>query len=808
MIKTKVIRVLCSAVLAISLLFTQSFAVFASMGLTTNQPPTSNAAQQGVTQPPDADADADITLTSDEDKASTVADAESNDPSSDSKPSTEPTKEEALNQIMNTNPEDADIPVVDPPKIPKASHYKQYPFPNEMIMSGIFENQSIFFKVPNYWETEYAYARIEFTLSQLIREDVPASLTFMINNIPIYSCRMNYDYGRTQTIYVTIPIELLNEGYNSFDLTGYVRLFDDEGCIDDLSGANWVNISQDSFIEVGYELLPHNKRIYYYPYPFMSSVEEDGSTTQVVVSDAMAESELSAALLLRADLASETSTSDNITLTTMSQMRHRHVNVNTVMVSELDNLPGEFRAYLTKEELESERMSSAALVKFVMYKYTDEDDEDHYSPLLIVTSKNGDCLMEAAMMLVDTTRSTQEPGSTAWVLANASQKIKENSVRSELTAGRYTIDGLVGSGINYVGPFHQVYTVYLPFSGGYVLNNSSKISLTFRYSENLDFDRSLITVYWGTVPVASKKLTRENASGDELSFVMPADVIGTTAQSLVIAFDLELPELFCTPRMDEMPWAYITGDSSLYLPLGVNSRLSFNLRPFPFEESSMYNNLTMVVPDSPSTVELDLMGHIASIYGESITSYGEIRVVRDSTFMASDDKAKDCNVIVIGNYNDSSLIRSLNDRLAFKYNEDGTEFIGNDKLVLSENYCDRIGSMQMFHSEYAAGRAILVVGGINDTTLGYIRDFMTSDENVWKISGDTVLIDSEGEIRPYVFLEDTGRGDKPGLKDFFMANKDSIIFTITATSAMLMLLLGCIFILLRIYGRSRENKKK
>lgn len=324
-------------------------------------------------------------------------------------------------------------------------------------------------------------------------------------------------------------------------------------------------------------------------------------------------------------------------------------------------------------------MFSAALVKFVMYRYTDNNKKNYYSPLLIITSKNGDCLMEAAMMLVDSARSTQEPGSSAWVLANASQKIKENYVRSELIAGRYTIESIIGSGINYVGPFHQVYTVYLPFSGGYVLNNSSKISLTFRYSENLDFDRSLITVYWGTVPVASKKLSKENASGDELSFVMPGDVIGTTAQSLVIAFDLELPELFCTPRMDEMPWAYITGDSSLYLPLGVNSKLSFDLRPFPFEESSMYNDLTIVVPDSPSSVELDLMGHIASIYGESITSYGEIRVVRDSDFMASDDIAKDCNIIVIGSYNNCSLIRSLNDRLAFQYNEDGTEFVGNDK---------------------------------------------------------------------------------------------------------------------------------
>ena len=153
-----------------------------------------------------------------------------------------------------------------------------------------------------YWGTQYAYARIQFTLSQLIG-DGPASLTFSVNNKPVYSCKVAYTDGQQQILYVPIPVDMLNIGYNSFGVTGYVRIYDDEGCIDDLTGANWVRIEESSFVTVGYDVVDSRNEIQWYPYPFLSTTDETGSRTAVAVSDAMSESELAAALLLRADCA-------------------------------------------------------------------------------------------------------------------------------------------------------------------------------------------------------------------------------------------------------------------------------------------------------------------------------------------------------------------------------------------------------------------------------------------------------------------------------------------------------------------------
>lgn len=701
-------------------------------------------------------------------------------------------RQEALSRLLSQNPEDAGAPVTERPAVADTSFNRQFSYSEDVLLSGIFETKSLFFEVPKYWECSYVYAQIEFTLSQMIQDDVPATLTFMVNDTPVHTCRMDYGNGRSQIIYVEIPVNLLKKGYNTFDITGYVRLYDEEGCIDDFSGANWVNISRNSFVEVGYEMLPHGNKISFYPYPFISSADPEGMHTQVVVSDEVENSELAAALLLRADIAAETEDEDAITLCKASDMSAD--SAGTVMVSLADNLPEKIKGQLTDEELTNPHLNSASLIRFI--------EDGHGNPLLLVTSKSPECLMEGAMMLVDETRVTQEDSSTAWVLENASQKVMEAKDANRLTAERYTIEGIVGSGINYTGPFHQEYTVYLPFSGGYVLANSSKISLQFRYSDNLDFDRSLITVYWGDVPVASKRLSRDYADGDELSFTMPADVIGTSASSLKIAFDLEIPELFCTPRMEDMPWAYVSGDSSLYLPLGVSGLLSFDLRPFPFEESSMFNDVMAVIPDMPTKVEMDTLGRVIAMYGENVTSYGSIQVKRASEMKQND---ANYNIIALGTYQNNALIKELNSRLAFPYSEDGESFTGNSQQVLSENYARRIALMELLPWDEGENRSVLVVGGVNDSTINLVNEFLKKDSNLWTLSHDTVLLDGSDEARSYSMLEQKKNLSEPDLKTFLKQNKDSVVFTVTATAAMVLLFFGCLLILLRIYGRSKEK---
>jgi len=682
--------------------------------------------------------------------------------------------------------EDAGMPLTQL-DIPESDYFKDFGYSDDIVLSGIYQTNKYFFQAPEYWDCQYAYARLEVELSQLI-QDVPASLTFLINGVPITSYKMDYRGGQVQTFFVEIPLEELVEGYNAFEITGYVRIYDDEGCIDDFSGANWICIRRTSFIQVGYNVKPHNHRISMFPYPFMSTIDESGTTTTVFVSDKCHPSELTAALMLRASLGSETASEDAITLARLSHRTGQEKNV--IVVSLRENLDSHYRA-VADNALGSAALDTQAMVVFVT---------DGGVNTLLITSDNENCLREAAMMLLDESRVTQERSNIAFVREDASASIQAQ-LGTSLEVGRLTLDSLLDSGLSFVGPFHQEGDIYLPFSGGFVLADSGNVSLKFRYSENLDFRRSVVTVYWGDIPVGSKKLSKELASGDELSFAMPEDVIGTHAGKITIAFDLELPDLFCTPRMDEMPWAYVTNDSSFYLPVGTSGNYTFDQRPYPFERSSSFNALTVVVPENITQSELDLLGRLITLYGESPSPYGELNVVYADSITEEDKKN---NLITIGTFADNTLIRELNDKLHFQYSDTGVSFRSNDVLALSDSFAREITTMQLMNSPYADDRAILVVGALDDQGVNNLHSFLKDPTNLWKLEKDTVLIDSEQNIRTFSLSEKQPDVSTPILEKMLETNRDAAVFTIAATAVMLLFLLTALLILIRIYWRQKK----
>ncbi|MGM9603563.1 MAG: cellulose biosynthesis cyclic di-GMP-binding regulatory protein BcsB [Faecousia sp.] len=694
---------------------------------------------------------------------------------------------EVLEIVTDIAPEDAANPltVLD---IPESPYFTDFSYSENILFSGIYKTHRYYFQVPEYWDCQYVYAQIEVELSQLI-QDVPASLTFMLNSTPVATYRMDYRSGRTQVFYVDIPLEYLQEGYNTFDITGYVRLYDDDGCIDDFSGANWICVRGTSFLQVGYAAKDPNRRISAYPYPFLSSLNESGSNTEILVSDKCDTGELAAALLLRADLGSETKLEDRITLARLSDSTAQAA--QRIIVSLRSNLSDRYRA-AAEEVLNGQDLSDRALIRFL---------EEDGTNVLLITSDNGEALTEAAMMLMDESRVSQEKSDVAFVQTDASAGIRAQ-IGSSLESGRMTLDSLMDSGLSFVGPFHQVGDIYLPFSGGYVLAESGMVDLKFRYSENLDFDRSVITVYWGDVPVSSKRLTRENAGGDTLSFTMPDDVVGTYAGKITIAFDLELPDLFCTPRMDEMPWAYITSDSSFYLPVGVGVNYTLNQRPYPFEVSSRFNDLNVVIPENITAAELDTLGRLIALYGEDPSPYGELKVSYAGSLLADEDK--NGNLIVLGTYADNSLIRELNQNLHFQYSDTGSNFRSNDVMVLSDSYSRSITTLQLLRSPYAEDRAVLVVGALDDEGMLNLHQFLTDAKNVWKLEKDTVLIDDEQDVRTFELAEKKAAVSTPILKRMLESNEDTAVFTLVSTAVMLLFLLAGILILIRIYWRQKK----
>lgn len=695
-----------------------------------------------------------------------------------------------IDYVLSSDPSMAGAPLRERPATPATAHQMIFRYSQNTVFRGIFEKSGYFFKIPRYWDTKYCLAQIEYTVSPLI-EDVPASLTFFFNDRPIYSCRVDYQNGESQIVFVKIPVEHLKEGYNEFAITGYVRLYDDDGCLDDFSGANWISISENSRIEAGYDLKDFGNQLSFYPYPLISTMDQNGENLTVFVPQDAMEDELQAAFLLRADLGDETVDEDRIEFKTLSALDQYQG--NRVIVARTDRLPQEALTYMPADNLAS---GSGALA----YEY---GSDGAYT--LVITARNGEDLYEAACMLMDEDRVTQEKDSWAFVPSGSAQTMVTNRTLSALIGNGETLKGITDQdGINFIGPFHQESSIYLPFSGGFVLGEGGKIELIMRYSDNLDFDRSMVTVYWGSTPVASRKLSQEKANLDVFSFMMPSDVVGTHASSVKVAFDLEIKELYCTKRADEMPWAYVSGNSTLYLPEGVSSTYDLALRPYPFQQLGHFKNLALVVPDTMTVTEYALFGRVAALMGANVSPYGSLRVWRASSFPQATENA---HVIALGTWKDNSFIREVNSHLSFRYADDGGRYLSNDQLLLSEQYASQIGILQIIRSPYQKGCAIMVVSGTDDQSLDQIDRFGMVQENTWSFAGDAFIIDRNLETKQFTFLQDQPV-EPAGLRERFEAHRDEIIFTLISTSAMLILLIAVLIILIRFRRNRREEANK
>lgn len=259
--------------------------------------------------------------------------------------------------------------------------------------------------------------------------------------------------------------------------------------------------------------------------------------------------------------------------------------------------------------------------------------------------------------------------------------------------------------------------------------------------------------------------------------------------------------MYCTQRQDQMPWAYVTADSTIYLPSSTNSPLSFDTKPVPFQKNKMLNDVMLVLPKEPTIEELNIIGKVLGMYGAGVLPYGRLKTIRANEFLRDD---ANYNIITVGTFLDNTFISSINSLLHFKYENDGTKFLSNEQLVLSPHYASDIATFQLIKSPFAEDKVILAICGTNNKNLSYASDFVRVEANRWGLIKDCVIIDSDLNSKSFQFNKDTISDEKPNFTQYIKENKRSLVFTVVSTSAMLLLFLSVVIILLRI---RKYNKK-
>ncbi|MBT2290182.1 cellulose biosynthesis cyclic di-GMP-binding regulatory protein BcsB [Paenibacillus albidus] len=640
------------------------------------------------------------------------------------------------------------------------------------------------FEVMEYWNVEELRVNLRFQISQ-ITEDQESSVTLSLNGSPFYTFRPTVQNNGEQQLTIPAPKGFLKEGTNTLSIQGYLRTTTnlDQVCVVDNTTDNWLHLFNTSSVDVTYTPKALTGGISDFSQRFSGIDTVKSNRSLLAVPEGSTGAELEAAAYALSGFANANSLSDR----TLPLLPYRADTVKgkgaVVLVAMYDHVPAALKAQLNTDE----DLQSHALIQLV-----NKDSQ----PTLVVTSKDESLLIKAGRLIANSE-----------LLAQLSSDLKVVDDATETATPTLAISSDVSfteTGDQLTGPYHQEQIYYVSLPSNRSIADSGKISLDFRYAQNLDFDRSLVTVSINDTPIGSKKLTKELANKDSLHLAVPQNLNISGNFSVKVAFDLELPSLICTPNTQQMPWAYISKDSVMKLNTKDRTDLLFNNYPYPFLRDEVYNHVAVVLPQEMDDYSYQSLANVFNLLGQYATgNTGDVHFYTDSV---NTDNLQNNNIIAIGTYEDNKVIRDNNDKLYFKYNADGSSILSNEKMSIDAAYGARIGTLQLIESPYESGRGFLAVTGANSQNYYLSSKLIATEKDKWRVFGDGVVSDKDGNVSAYRFKTVSGTEEDSALQN--IAERSDVFGFIVAVVLVIALVLLSLILLLRKHLKKRGDRRE
>lgn len=594
-------------------------------------------------------------------------------------------------------------------------------FSTDHTLTGLFASFTESFYAGD-WAVDQAVFSMSCQVTQLAIAQY-STYTVSMNGQKVYSAQVPLTDGAKQLVQITLPPETVKEGVNYLTMETYIRTNDPMPCADDVSKANWMNVFKDSTITLSYRPLAVIGSIAALYKQFTSIDALQNKQSAFVIEENAGESTLSCAAMAMTGIAKNAQLFyENIGLRRNLGGGALFQDPYQIYISRYDQMAGDIQAALTPSE---SGIAKAGIALVLINR------DDRY--VLAAIGADDDAMITIGRLL----------GNAAYMaqLQNAWTGLTKdvNVLTPSMNVQPYMM--LTDTGAYVKGPFRQDASFYIQFPENRALAAESGLRLMFRYAENLDFDRSLVTVYVDENPVGSKKLSMENAKGDSLELSIPADLKISGSFSVRVAFDLEIKDLWCTLRQEETPWAYVSNDSMLKLNSVFVQGLLFENYPSPFVLDGRLNDVAVVLPSDPSGADYEMFRKMMLAIGRYVTdNSGTLRVLRG----IGKGSLPSANIISIGRYAVSQIAMDHNQELFFRFSKDGSTIDSNEKMLIEPGYGAGLGSAQLLYSPLSGQkRALLVVSGVSDEAMLKTLPFLGSAQGIWKVYGDGFVADND-----------------------------------------------------------------
>ncbi len=615
-------------------------------------------------------------------------------------------------------------------------------FASDYSMTGLFDTTGMNFN-SGTWELHEAVFTLCFSVTPLIHFDV-SNFSLSLNGQRFYSSRLPQTKGQAQQLEISIPVDLIKQGSNWLEIESYIRTNDSEACTDDISSASWMTVFSDTSVSISYTPAAKIQSVSELYDQFTSVDALENNQSAVFVPPGASDTELTAAAMILSGISANAATGyESISLDGSASEAAITSKKYAIYITRYNKMLPSISALLTSQQVQAVQ-DGEALLSLVKLK----DDCN----VLVITANDAGALINAARLLGNRNYmlqikadwrklSSAEDVTFTYDLENATRKLTEN--------GTYVH-----------GPFRQEAQFYVQSYPNRVLKTGSAVSLSYRYSENIDFNRSLMTVYVNDVPIGSKTLSKDYAKADSATFYIPADLSVKGNFVVKVAFDLEIADLVCTFRQDEMPWAYVSKESTVTINSADVSSFLFDNYPDPFVKDGRMNNVAVILPASPGPADYEVLSSVLLTLGRfQKDNSGTLRVMYSSNI----GDLKESNVINIGRLEQSPVVEQINNQLFFRFSPKGTTIRSNEKMLIEPNYGATLGTAQLLYSPYSTQkRALLVISGVTDNGMLKAADYLGSADNIWKVAGDGFVADSDS-VYFYRFKPDNAKLILPGI---------------------------------------------
>ena len=629
-----------------------------------------------------------------------------------------------------------DIKQITIKKLPDDQLEYTYRVVNDIELRGINGESVWFFLVEKDMKPTFFKFNLYCRVNELIKKDI-SYFTVYMNDLPIRSMRIR-DAG-DKLLYnweIVIPTYTIKQGYNELKVKSHTRISYDP-CEDDKNIANWVIIDGKTNYVVNYRKDVTSQGISKFTKPFVGMHADDAPGIGVVIPDQHTDVELSAALTLIAHMRYSGSAFE-VPSTLIKAGDAQLADFDSLIyVGNFKSVPPYLKGIIRNQE--SLYADNANIFRATLDKGR--------KPVLMIVSDNGDRLLEAVKALKNSDLKIQMPRKYVKLKSKLDTTIKEQRVSDYIYLKDLGIKGIEVKGRNL-----QVATIGIRIPTNQMLASDANLTLNLRYSDNLDFEKSFVSVYINGIPVGSHRLLREQRNLHTITFYVPEELRRKTYFDVRIVFEL-IPGgiIDCKRYLASTPWAYIMEDSSYFFPKQERYLKLLNNLPFPFSRNDDLDPTTIVMPDNPSRDDYWIAGKIAALAGIGvINNDGVIDAVKGSEL---NKKSHVNNLVIFGTPAENSAIKGINDYLWFKYNPQFDAVLSNEKIELLTETAKTATFLELKTSPYNKEKGMMTITSLDKRSLLDAMVFFENDKRGF-FTGDAAIISKDGELQNFRFQKD------------------------------------------------------